>query len=76
MLKKEQINFVIRFFCPVLGLADNGDTTEEAISNMEKLIKFHLECLAEEGELIPIERPEKGLMRTIQVFCPKLAGIR
>ncbi len=35
-------------FCPVLGLADGGDTIEEAIENMEKLITFHLECLREE----------------------------
>lgn len=35
-------------FCPVLGLADGGDTIEEAIKNIEKLITFHLECLLEE----------------------------
>ena len=35
-------------FCPVLGLADGGDTIEEAINNIEKLITFHLECLREE----------------------------
>jgi len=63
-------------FCPVLGLADSGDTIEEAVSNMEKLIRFHLNCLAKEGELIPIERPEKGLISTVQVSVPKLAEIR
>lgn len=35
-------------YCPLLGLADGGDTIEEAILNMEKLIAFHLECLREE----------------------------
>ncbi len=35
-------------FCPMLGLADGGDTIEEAIKNIEKLIAFHLECLLEE----------------------------
>lgn len=63
-------------FCPILGLTDSGDTIEEAVSNMEKLIKFHLDCLVKENELIPIERPEKGLISTIQVSVPKLVEIR
>ena len=63
-------------FCPVLGLADSGDTIEEAISNMEKLIKFHLDCLTQESEVIPIERSEKGLISAIQVPVPKLAETR
>jgi predicted RNase H-like HicB family nuclease len=31
-------------YCPNLGLADSGDTIEEAIDNMQKLIGFHLGC--------------------------------
>ncbi len=54
-------------YCPILGLVDNGDTIEEAMVNIKKLIKFHLESLSKEGESIPIEEPEKGLISTVQV---------
>jgi len=42
--------FCYSVYCPSLGLVDSGDTVEEAKTNMEKLIAFHLECLAEEGK--------------------------
>jgi len=62
-------------YCPILGLADSGDTIEEAISNMEKLIQFHLECLLKEGESIPMEKPEKGIIGTVQISLPKTAPL-
>jgi len=40
-------------YCPTLGLADDGDTLEEALKNVKALIKFHVESLAAEGEEIP-----------------------
>ncbi|PJE69087.1 hypothetical protein COU96_01585 [Candidatus Shapirobacteria bacterium CG10_big_fil_rev_8_21_14_0_10_38_14] len=33
-------------FCPTLGIADDGDTFEEALVNIQNLIKFHLQCFA------------------------------
>ncbi|MFH1896505.1 MAG: type II toxin-antitoxin system HicB family antitoxin [bacterium] len=38
---------------PTLGISDYGNTIEEALENTKKLIKFHIECLLEEGEPIP-----------------------
>ena len=62
-------------YCPILGLAGSGDTIEEAMANMTELIKFHLESLSKEGEPIPIEKPEKGIIGTLQVPLPKLAKL-
>ena len=40
-------------YVPVLGIAADGDTVEEARINAEKLASFHLESLKKEGGLIP-----------------------
>ncbi|MEK7623189.1 MAG: type II toxin-antitoxin system HicB family antitoxin [Patescibacteria group bacterium] len=59
-------------FCPTLGLADSGDTVEEALERMGALIRFHLQCLKKEGLAIPKERTEKSLITTIQVPLPAM----
>jgi predicted RNase H-like HicB family nuclease len=40
-------------FSPALGIADYGETVEEAFKNIKSLIKFHLECLKKEKAQIP-----------------------
>ena len=40
-------------YCPILEIADNGKTIEEALKNIKGLIKFHLECLKKEKTPIP-----------------------
>lgn len=42
---------VYNAYCDTLGLADYGDSVDEAIKNIKSLMKFHIECLLEE-ELI------------------------
>lgn len=46
-------------YCPTLGLADGGDTIEEAIENIKKLITFHIECLVKEGQAVPVDSQEQ-----------------
>lgn len=46
-------------YCPTLGLADGGDTIEETIANMKKLIAFHVECLIDEKQTIPVDSEEE-----------------
>ena len=60
-------------YCPILGLAESGDTIEEAMANMKKLIQFHLECLASEKELIPREGINDEMIGKIQVVVPSKA---
>ncbi len=38
--------------CPTLGVADDGDTVEEALANLQNTIIFHLESLKEEGKAL------------------------
>lgn len=46
------------------GVFTQGDTRDEALANAREIIRFHLECLAEEGEEIPREET-----------APELAGV-
>lgn len=54
-------------FCPTLGIADDGDTFEEALVNIQNLVKFHLECLVGEKEKIPVDEPDKEIITTTRI---------
>ena len=59
-------------YCPTMGVADDGATIEDALKNIQATIKFHLECLAEEGEAVPLGH--KGIFTSVQVpFSGRLA---
>jgi len=49
---------------PSLGISDYGETIEEALANTEKLIKFHVESLIEEGEAVPAPDDIKNIIVT------------
>lgn len=51
-------------YCQTLGLADGGDTIEEAIENIKKLIVFHIECLVKEKLLVPVDSEEEMVLTT------------
>ena len=57
--------------CPTLGLADEGDTIEEAIMNIKSLIAFHISSLAEEGEEAPTGDTEQSLVTAVRVPFPQ-----
>lgn len=58
-------------YCPTLGLVDDGNTSESALSNLQKTIQFHLECLESEKKEIPVDSPHTELLTTAQVtFAP------
>jgi predicted RNase H-like HicB family nuclease len=38
---------------PTLGISDYAPTIDKVLKNIEKLIKFHVDCLIKEGELVP-----------------------
>lgn len=58
---------VYNAYCETLGLADYGNTVEEALKSMRSLIKFHIECLIEEGKEIPHENTDQELITTTKV---------
>ena len=41
---------------PLLGIADHGKDLPEALTHLEEMLRFHLECLQNEGKPIPRER--------------------
>lgn len=61
-------------YVPKLGIADDGYTVEEALKNIRSLIKFHLECLIEEGADIPQPDYQEAFITTTSVpLSPRYA---
>ena len=63
-------HFCYSALVPVLGIAADGDTIEEAFKNARTLIEFHLEALRKEGRSIPTEDPSKEFITTARVAVP------
>ena len=57
-------------YCPTLGLADDGDTLQEALENIKRLINFHIENLAAEGKEIPFDETSKDVITSVSVEVP------
>lgn len=51
-------------YVPVLGIATDADTLEQVQKEIKSLIEFHLQCLAEEGEPIPVESSYSLITKT------------
>lgn len=58
---------VYNAYCDTLGLADYGDSVEEAVKNIKSLMKFHIECLLEEGIEVPAENTDEELIMSTKV---------
>lgn len=57
-------------YCPTLGVADDGDTIEEALANIKKAMGIFIESLAEDKQPIPVDNPEHDIVTTAQVKAP------
>ena len=57
-------------YCPVLGLADDGDTIEEAISNLNGAIQIYIDSLVEDGLPVPMDNPDHDMVTTTQIEAP------
>ena len=55
---------------PILGIAADADTLEEAQKEIESLIAFHIDSLVEEGEEVPVEN-EKSFITKLQTVLPE-----
>jgi predicted RNase H-like HicB family nuclease len=56
--------------CPTLGVADDGDTIDEAIQNVKSAIQVFVDSLVEDGELVPVDTPERDIVTTAQINAP------
>ena len=57
-------------YVPKLGIADDGFTVEESLRNVQSLIRFHLDCLVEEGKEIPAPDDEESFVTSAAVTFP------
>lgn len=53
--------------CPSLGVADDGDTVEEALKNVKGAIEAYVECLVEDGMPVPVDKPDQDFVTTTKV---------
>lgn len=54
-------------YCPTLNLADYGYSIDEAVKNIRSLIKFHIECLLEDGQEVPEENTNEEIITSTKV---------
>lgn len=63
-------------YCPTLGIADGGDTIEEASASIKEGIQCYLEALIKDGEEIPApDNIKEGIITSTQITLPKKAKI-
>lgn len=56
--------------CPTLGVADDGDTVEEALENVKGAIQVYIDSLVEDKEPVPVDQPQQDIVTTTQVVAP------
>ena len=61
---------VYNAYCPVLGVADYGDSIDEVLESINDGIELALESLVKEGKGVPIENTELQMVTTAQVKVP------
>ena len=59
---------VYNAYCPILGLADYGDSIDEVIKNIKSLMRFHIESLLADGIEVPTENTEQEILTSTKVL--------
>jgi len=57
-------------FCPTLGVADDGDTIEEALGNVREAIQVYVESLVKDKKVVPVDQPQQDIVATTQIAAP------
>jgi len=65
--EKQGRKTVYNAYCPTLGVADWGDSLEDAMKNIQSLIKFHIESLLEDKKLIPVDNLDKEIIASTKI---------
>ena len=58
-------------YCPTLGVADDGDTVEEAIKNVRGAIQAYVDSLIQDRQPVPVDNIEQEIITRTQVSVPK-----
>ena len=72
--EKQGKKTVYNAYCPTLGVADYGDSIDSAIKNINRLIKFHIESLLQEGVEVPRENTVEELIASTSVSIQGSGG--
>lgn len=58
-------------YCPTLGIADDGDTIDEALENIKEGIQCYLEALIKEKKEVPVpDNLNEGIVSGITINLP------
>ena len=63
---------VYNAYCPTLGLADYGDSIDQAFKNIRSLIKFHIESLLKDNQEVPTENTVEEVITSTEVSIRSL----
>ena len=53
--------------CSTLGVADDGDTIDEAIKNIRGAIEAYVDSLITDGMPVPVDQPEQEVITNTQI---------
>lgn len=54
-------------YCPTLGIADDGDTIDEALSNLKEGMELYVETLIEDNKEVPLDKVENSVITSIRI---------
>ena len=54
-------------YCPTLGVADDGDTIDKAISNLKDAIETYVESLISDKIPVPVDKTDSDIITTTQI---------
>ncbi len=76
--EKQGKKTVYNAYCPTLGVADYGDSIDEALASIKDGIELALEYLRDQGKEIPVDNVEDQTVTVSKVNVPadaKLATV-
>lgn len=62
---------VYNAFCPRLGVADWGKSTESALDHIKEAIECHIRSLIKHGKPVPVGDTSEFMVATTQISIPK-----
>lgn len=54
-------------YCPTLGVADGGDTIEEALQSVQGAIEAYVESLVDDGLPVPVDNVDQSLVASAKI---------
>lgn len=66
---------VYNAYCPTLGVADYGNSIDEALKSIKDGIELAMECLRDEGKEIPVDNIKGQTLTTTEVEIPEGAKV-